>query len=110
MKGQILDQLTKEPLMAANVYSSDERGKPLSPIRGTTTDQNGNFSFEPKSKFISISYVGYQKVTTPTPSLFTIFELLPSTQSLPQIDVKPKGMTLLGFGLALLSILKILKK
>ena len=110
MRGQVLDQSTMAPLMAANVYSSDERGKPLSPIKGTTTDQNGNFSFDAKSKYISISYIGYQKMTTPTTTGFTVFELLPMEQSLPTVEVRPKGITLLGFGFALISILKLLKK
>lgn len=110
MKGQVIDQETKEPLFGANIYASDDRGKPLSPIKGTTTDSKGNFCFETNSKFITISFVGFQKVITTPTQTFTIFELLPQSQSLPQVEIRPKGITLLGFGIALISILKLFKK
>lgn len=110
MRGQVIDQETRQPLFGANVYASDERGKPLSPIKGTTTNSEGNFEFQTNAKYVSISYVGFQKMISQPSPFFTIFELLPQSESLPQVDIRPRGITLLGFGVALISLLKLFKK
>jgi hypothetical protein len=110
MKGAVIDQLTKEPLPGANVYASNSSGQPLFPTIGTTTDKNGVFYFNTNSKNITISYIGYEKMTTTNVPVFTIYELQPKTEELQTVTVKPRGLTLLSFGLLMLSIFKLFKK
>jgi len=110
MKGTVIDQLTKEPLPFANVYASNSTGVPINPITGTTTNQTGNFSFEPGSQFVTISFIGYGRMTVPNIPNFTIYELQPMTQDLETVTVKPRGLSLLGFGLLIFSLFKFLKK
>jgi hypothetical protein len=110
MKGAVIDQLTKEPLPGANVYASNSTGTPILPITGTTTDATGTFNFVPGSQFVTISYVGYGKMTAPNIPVFTIYELQPKTEELQTVTIKPRGITLLGFGLLMLSIFKLFKK
>lgn len=62
LSGTVLDSLTNQPLVGANVAleSTYEAGN----IKGTSTDANGNFSIDlsPASYKLSISYVGFGEI------------------------------------------------
>jgi hypothetical protein len=111
--GIVTDQVTGDPLVGANVYKSNQVGTPVNPIQGTTTNSRGEFSGAiDGGVFMTISYVGYESLTTPISPSFTVYELRPKAYDLPKINVTPKSIFATAtFGvLAVLYFLFTLKK
>lgn len=64
MNGKVTDKTTGAPVAYANVYVSDTLGNPEEPLRGTTTDANGNYSLAVlPGSYVTASFVGFQKET-----------------------------------------------
>jgi hypothetical protein len=112
VRGIVKDSTTGEPLPGANVYASNQVGTPLNPIQGTSTDQNGEFNKMINATWITIKFIGYEPLTFPANSEFTIYELRPTSYNLPNITVTPNNVFKTAtFGiLTLLYFLITLKK
>uniref|UniRef100_UPI00404840E5 carboxypeptidase-like regulatory domain-containing protein n=1 Tax=Mariniflexile sp. TaxID=1979402 RepID=UPI00404840E5 len=61
IKGKLLDKETNQPIEYATVLVADNTT--LKPIKGTTTDINGNFSLVTTATnfYIEVSFIGYKK-------------------------------------------------
>lgn len=92
VSGIVIDANTGEPLPGANVYGSNQVGTPLDPIQGTSTNQKGEFNKYINSTWITIKFIGYEPLTTVSNNAFTIYELQPTTYSLPNVTVTPKSI------------------
>ena len=92
ISGIVLDADTKEPLAGANIYGSNQVGTPLDPIQGTSTNQKGEFNKTINSTWITIKFIGYEPFTTFANDQFTIYEMRPTSYSLPNITVTPKSI------------------
>ena len=73
VKGSVIDKgFGSEPALPyVNVYGSDDKGKPLQPVKSTTTDDNGIFSFsvDDNIKFISARVNSENILTKPIASV-----------------------------------------
>jgi len=66
IKGKITDKITGEPIFNAHVVFCDANGTPFSPLVGTVTDMDGNFSFETLSGYyLKLTHVSYSPVLIP---------------------------------------------
>lgn len=89
MNGFVFDAQTGQPLVAVNIYESNQTGAPIS-TRGTTTDVDGRFfAGDLTAPNIAFRYVGYKTLVIPNRSGFVKIEMLPETQQLPPVTVKP---------------------
>lgn len=68
IKGKVIDKITKEPIIGANIASLDAS-------IGTVTDKNGIFSIEVNENEFIVSFVGYQQRKIQTSSAFITIEL-----------------------------------
>lgn len=73
VKGSVIDKGfgSNPALPFINVYGSDDKGKPLQPVKSTTTDDNGIFSFsvDDNVKFISARVNSENILTKPIASV-----------------------------------------
>jgi subtilisin-like proprotein convertase family protein len=86
ISGRVIDSLKREPIAFANLVLSDG-------MRGTTTDIEGNFKLVLPmgySQEITISHIGYQKVTIPISYFLAtkIIRMKPSNLILNEVVVK----------------------
>ncbi len=93
IKGKLLDKETNQPIEYATVLVADNTT--LKPIKGTTTDINGNFSLVTTATnfYIEVSFIGYKKSIFNKPSktdalidLKTIY-LEPDLESLSEVTI-----------------------
>lgn len=90
--GFVYDEETNSPLPGANVYLSDAAGN-LSYGIGTTSTNSGGFSLSPGTgKYITFSFVGFQRKTIPVSELkyTTTIYLKPQVVGLGEFVVRPK--------------------
>lgn len=95
LTGLIKDK--NETLPGANIFVSDASGKPLSPLRGDSSDVvTGGYILEgvKSTDFVTVSYVGYNKNTKKVSDLGSgeniirhDFVLTPSTAELAEFQV-----------------------
>lgn len=89
MNGQLLDQKTGAALQAANIYASDQLGRPDGSNQGTTSDQDGRFTVDFPADFVTFRYLGYVSITLKNRSGFVIIEMLPEAFQLPPVTIRP---------------------
>lgn len=65
IKGNILDAITKQPVVGANVFVSDAQGQPIS-AKATQTNHLGTYNLMgvKLNEFITFSMAGYKQETT----------------------------------------------
>ncbi len=111
IRGKVVDSETSLPLSNANIYLSAGNGT------GTVSDRNGEFSFSANIKqndFLTISYVGYEKIKISIENLsdfpsvtasdgkliYTFYlnrKIIPSQTVLIEASIGKKGITPLAF-------------
>lgn len=89
MNGIVTDE-NGAPLVAVNIYASDEVGRPDGSNRGTTSDQDGQFTIEFPAKYVAFRYLGYRTMAIPNRPGYVIIEMLPEPVQGPVIVVKPE--------------------
>ncbi len=101
LTGKVTNIKTREPVWNAHVIFTDENGKPYSPVIGTVTDLNGNFSFDTLGGYyLRISHVQFENVTLPINlshyqsggdySSRLNISLTPNSYLLPEVTIKGK--------------------
>lgn len=122
LTGIIKDQ--EGSLPSANIYVSDDTGKPLSPLKGDSSDVvTGGYILEnlKPTDYVTVSYTGYKKITKKISDLGTKeviqydFTLMPDTANIPTFEfveekiiplpVKKQNKTLVYAGIGIGSLL-----
>jgi hypothetical protein len=105
----VINATTREAVGMANVYVSDAEGKPVEPVRGTTTDFDGKFELAADAQaFITISAVGMGKYIGQAINTNGSIYLKPSVEQLREFVVEARRITPAKIGLGLAGIAVIL--
>ncbi len=100
--GKITNNVTGKPIYNAHVFYTDKMGKPYSPLVGTVTDFDGNFSFDSLGGYyLKVTHVGYSDMVKPIDLshfqsggdyLNTLnFQLIPTAYNLPEVVIHGKN-------------------
>lgn len=76
------------PVVAANIYDSDSTGKPTTG-KGTSSDANGNFSYQSDSDAFTISAIGFETVVLGTFPKNQVIQLQKKVYELPPVEIRP---------------------
>jgi len=64
--GKVVNAATGKPVYNAHVFFTDKRGKSYSPLKGTVTDFDGNYSFDSLGGYyLKATHIGYSDVLKP---------------------------------------------
>lgn len=100
ISGKVVDAATGQPVFNAHVVFTDSRGNPYSPVRGTVTGPEGNYSFETLGgTYLKVTHVSYKsQVKAIDMSNYSSsgsytqvinFSLQPAGVMLPEVVIKP---------------------
>ena len=95
VKAKILDSITRRPMFGVNIFVSDANGNPVThngvPNVGRISGKDGSFILPVAfvDDFITISYVGYQRLTIPAASASgkPVFYMRSIEQDLPEVTI-----------------------
>lgn len=91
LRGKVIDQKDKTPVVGATVVESDKENRV---VNGTITDMDGNFVYEMKNSanIMKVTVIGYQpKPFTPNPTRSVVIELVSSDIELDQVTITAKA-------------------
>ena len=97
--GKVTNKKTGEPVWNAHVVFTDQHGVPYSPLTGTVTDPDGNFSFDTLGGYyLKVSHVQFKSVLLPISlkhyqdggdySSRLNVPLTPASYTLPEVTIK----------------------
>ncbi len=99
--GKITDKSTGEPIWNAHIVFTDDQGNPYSPLMGTVSDIDGNFSFDTLGGYtLKITHLSYQDVIVPIDitafqsdggyQAYFDIKMVTGSNTLPEVVIKPQ--------------------